>query len=186
MQNSCCLYETVVKKDLNVSKSEIKFIIYSTDWKRLIHPIIIEKICFIFDLNLKAVDFYGKDKLDYINQKYNQLSIETNSLGTYPFNFIEDQRKFPLISQQEILKHRIHYVDSGGDNNIMLISDTSIDHNTAFLLYDDYMDLIYRNYHLREKDENRFIQIYEHNAPELFDENFLKIQNKKCKEYVLN
>ena len=168
---------------------KIPFVILSTDWKYLLNPFHMEIICNILEINLSAEEFYGSEKFFEIKNKYSTknysiLFPQYNKFMDYNFRIPELQEKFPLIEQQKELKNRVHYVNSGGDENTIIISTDSIDHNTAKLLYEYYRIIEikqhYLGYHanfIHFYDGNNCLDLLENNYIENQKFNFKKINN---------
>ena len=132
-----------VKSQENILKPSIHkmpWFIFNVDCKAFLDPFNIEKLCKLLDIDIVAEDIYGWEKLE-----------KKELLG-----FSGDLSEYPLLTQQNILKYRIHYVCYETDGiNAILISEQPIDHITATFLYTYYnhylsmLEIGYENYYDR-------------------------------------
>lgn len=122
------------KNQENVLKPELKkmpYLIFYVDFPVFLDPFNIERLCQLLNIDIKAEDIYGKEKLAEIKKQF-RPQIEKKELIGIAGNLSD----YPLLPQQNILKYRIHYVsyDSVPDN-VLLISEKPIDHITATFLF---------------------------------------------------
>ena len=131
------------------------WVMYREDWKDPLRPNVIEKLCSLLELNLKAEDIYGIEKVKYFEKGF----LDKTNSSWIPYQM----KDYPLVEQQEKLKYRLHYVAyEDTDSNGIIISDKPIDHITANLLnlyYRTCLSVLEREY-IYDLNSNIFFHDY--------------------------